>query len=129
LASRTQASTQEIKEMIEKLQAGAREAAAVMDTGRTNARSSVERASNAGDALAAITEAVNEITTMNNQIANAASQQGVASKEINQNIANITLVADSTAVGAERLAASSTDLAHLSGDLQQLVGRFRIQEY
>jgi methyl-accepting chemotaxis protein len=126
LASRTQASTQEIKETIEKLQSGARKAAAVMDVGRSNAHSSVELASNAGDALAAITQAVNEITNMNNQIASAACQQDAVSKEINQNIVNIAQIADSTAVGAQKLASSSGDLAGLSNDLQRLIGRFKV---
>jgi methyl-accepting chemotaxis protein len=126
LASRTQASTQEIKETIEKLQSGARKAAAVMDVGRSNAHSSVELASNAGDALTAITQAVNEITNMNNQIASAACQQDAVSKEINQNIVNIAQIADTTAVGAQKLASSSGDLAGLSNDLQRLIGRFKV---
>jgi methyl-accepting chemotaxis protein len=94
--------------------------------GRSNAHSSVELASNAGDALAAITQAVNEITNMNNQIASAACQQDAVSKEINQNIVNIAQIADSTAVGAQKLASSSGDLAGLSNDLQRLIGRFKV---
>jgi methyl-accepting chemotaxis protein len=126
LASRTQASTQEIKEMIEKLQSGARKAAAVMDVGRSSAQSSVDLASKAGEALTAITEAVNEITQMNSQIASAACQQDVVSKEINQNVVNIAQIADSTALGAQKLASSSNELAGLSSDLQQMIGRFKL---
>jgi len=125
LASRTQASTLEIREMIEKLQSGAHKAAAVMEVGRGNARGSVELASNAGEALEAITEAVKEITNMNSQIASAACQQEAVSKEINQNIVNIAAIADNTALGAQKLASSSHDLAGLSGELQQLIGRFK----
>jgi methyl-accepting chemotaxis protein len=126
LASRTQASTQEIKEMIEKLQGGARRAATVMDTGRNHARNSVESVGNTGDALVAITDSVDEITKMNSHIADAARQQGDVSREINQNITNITQVADRTAMGAEKLAASSADLADLSSELRRLVGQFRV---
>jgi methyl-accepting chemotaxis protein len=125
LASRTQSSTQEIKETIEKLQSGARKAAAVMDASRSSAHSSVELASNAGEALTAITEAVNEINQMNSQIASAAYQQDTVSKEINQNVVNIAQIADSTALGAQKLASSSNELADLSSGLQQLIGRFK----
>ena len=126
LASRTQASTQEIKEMIEKLQSGARRAAAVMDTGRDNARNSVESVANAGNALISITDAVKEITKMNAQIANASRQQGEVSREINQNIVNITQVAERTADGTDKLASASSDLADLSSELRRLVGRFKV---
>jgi methyl-accepting chemotaxis protein len=125
LASRTQASTQQIKETIEKLQSGARKAAAVMDASRSSAHSSVEMASNAGEALTAITAAVNEINQMNSQIASAACQQDAVSKEINQNVVNIAQIADSTALGAQKLASSSNELADLSSGLQQLIGRFK----
>ncbi len=126
LASRTQASTQEIQGVIERLQAGARDAVAVMEDGRQQARVSVEHAARAGEALDAITGAVNAITTMNNQIAEAARQQGEVAEEINQNVVNISRVADTTAAGTDQLAQASQDLAHLSHDLQNLVARFKV---
>ncbi len=126
LASRTQTSTQEIQEMIERLQGGARDAVAVMEGGRSRAKTSVDAAGKAGAALEAITGAVNAITTMNNQIAEAARQQGHVAEEINQNVINISQVADESASGADQLAQASGDLAGLSHDLQNLVGRFKV---
>ena len=126
LASRTQASTEEIHQMIEKLQTGARDAVSVMETGRTQAQASLTQAAKAGEALEQITRAVDQISAMNNQIAEAARQQGDVAEEINQNIINISQVADETANGTEQLSSASTDLAHLSNDLQNLVGSFKI---
>ena len=127
LASRTQESTEEIQQMIEKLQAGARDAVKVMEHGRSRAQESVEQAGQAGQALEGITGAVDQITTMNSQIAEAARQQGEVAEEINQNIINISQVADETATGTDQLANASADLARLSAELQSLVASFKVE--
>ncbi len=126
LASRTQASTEEIQQMIERLQSGARDAVNVMEEGRSMAKNSVEQAAHAGESLHSITTAVNEITTMNTQIAEAARQQEQVAEEINQNVSNISLVAEETDNGTTQLASASSDLARLSGELQSLVATFKI---
>jgi len=126
LASRTQESTQEIQAMIESLQSGAQSAVAVMESGRIKASETVDKASAAGVALQSITESVGEINHMNNQIAEAARQQGEVAEEINQNIVNITDVATQTANGADQLSTASSELANLSANLQVLVGHFKI---
>jgi methyl-accepting chemotaxis protein len=126
LASRTQTSAGEIRQMIEQLQTGARNAVAAMVTGRTQAQSSVEHAANAGQSLQSITSAVNKIRAMNQQIADAARQQGQVAEDINQSVINITHIADSSSSGTEQLAEASHDLARLSSELQSLVGRFKV---
>ena len=127
LASRTQESTEEIQQMIERLQKGSREAVSVMETGRTQVLSSVEQASKAGEALENITAAVDQIATMNHQIVDSVSQQGLVTEEINQNINNISQVADESANGTDQLSIASADLANLSNELQVLVNSFKVK--
>ncbi len=126
LASRTQQSTQEIQAMIESLQSGTQNAVTVMESSRNKANSTVKQASVAGSALQSITQSVGDITHMNNQIAEAARQQGEVAEEINQNIVNISDVATETANGADQLSIASSELANLSNNLQILVGRFKV---
>ncbi len=126
LASRTQQSTEEIHAMIERLQGGARDAVQAMESGRTQARATVERAGRAGGSLESIAGAVSEITTMNTHIADAARQQGEVAEEINRNVSTITQVADQTAGGTEHLSAAGADLARLAAELQGQVGQFRV---
>lgn len=54
LASRTQESTREIEEMIDKLQAGSKHAVGVMEQRREQARAGVEQSRQAAEALEAI---------------------------------------------------------------------------
>jgi methyl-accepting chemotaxis protein len=126
LASRVQKSTEEIQGMISRLQGGANDAVQVMESSRERAQSAVGQASQAGDALARITQAVVTINQMNSQIAQAANQQSTVAREIDVNITTISQVASTTADGAAQTAHESEELARLANHLQELVKQFRV---
>jgi methyl-accepting chemotaxis protein len=127
LATRTQGYTAEIRQIIERLQAGAREAVAAMEQERARAKTGVEHASRAGGSLAAIGRAVATINDMTAQIASAAEEQSTVAAEINRNVVRITEVAHETTVGAQQIAGASDQLAKLSGELHGVVEHFRIR--
>lgn len=127
LASRTQKSTQEIEAMIARLQDGSRRAVHVMQTSREQAKSVVGQASEASDALQAITRAVTTINEMNTQIASAAEQQNATTEEMNKSISGIRDVAERTAAGASQSTAASEELAQLAAQLQSLINNFKIR--
>ncbi len=126
LASRTQESTQEIQDMIERLQAGANEAVNVMQEGRNRAEISVGQSAKAGNALQSIASVVDNIKDMNMHIATAAEQQSATADEINRNVVNISNFANETASGAEQSAKAAEDLSHLAIQLQDIVKRFKV---
>lgn len=78
LASRTQRSTQEIQQMIERLQGEAHGVVEVMSDGTSQASVVEELIENACISLAEIGGAVSSIEGMNNQIASATEQQHAA---------------------------------------------------
>ena len=125
LASRTQESTTEIQKMINNLQAQASAAVHAITQGQDKARTSVTNASNAGDALNAITQSVATITSMNIQIARASDEQTSMAAEINQNIVNISQVAEQNASASESLSESSSNLALLAEELKGVVSQFK----
>jgi len=126
LAGRTQESTEDINQMIEKLQAGSRQAVLVMEQSREQAHAAVERASESGSAFSTIAEAVTRINSMSTQISSAVEEQGAVSEEINQNIVRINDMANQTASGAEETSVASKDLARMASELQGLVSQFSV---
>jgi methyl-accepting chemotaxis protein len=125
LAQRTQTSIHEIEVMIEGLQSESSTAVNVMEQGRRVAEQSVQEASSAGTALAAITRAIASINDMNAQIASATEQQSAVAHEIDRNIVNIAAVAETTASQADANARRSRELAQLGHRLKQQVSQYR----
>ena len=126
LASRTQQSTEEIQEMIERLQERARSAVSVMEQSRQGAQLGVEQAAATGESLGAITDAVTRINDMNTQIASAAEEQSAVAEEINRNVVNVSQVVDRTADTSHRITESSGNLTRLAGQLHGLIAQFKI---
>ncbi len=125
LASRTQNSTLEIQQTIERLQSRAKQAVTVMDNGRAQATSSVEQAAAAGVSITAISERIDTISDMNIQIAAAADEQTAVAQEINHNINNISAVTNQTSNGATKTSDACHELLELASELQKTVGQFK----
>ncbi len=126
LASRTQQSTQEIQNMIERLQQGASQAVAAMEHSRERAEATVDQARIAGQSLAAIAGMVQSIRSMNVQIAAAADAQSSTATSINRSVESIHTIAAAASQGAAQVAASSDDLAILAAGLKKNFARVTI---
>jgi methyl-accepting chemotaxis protein len=126
LASKTQSSTTEIREMIERLQSGSRAAVDMMSEGTTRANAAVVQASDASHALEHITEIVGVIRDRTNQIAAASEQQSAATRQIETNIDRISSVATHTADSSSRITTNTQSLAEMAARMAELVGRFKI---
>ena len=126
LASRTQTSTAEIHEIIEQIQLGATNAVEALDASNNQTQVAVEKAAEAGRALEAITQAVDNITQMNFQIASAAEEQSQVAEEINRNIVNVSNIATETAQDADVMAANSESLKEVADRMQTVVSEFKV---
>ena len=126
LAQRTQQSTEEIQQMIVKLQSGATDAVSVMESGRSQAQQSVEKAAETGEALASIEQAISLISDMNIQIASAAEEQSSVAEEINQNVVAISQSTEVTVENSTAIESVSSEVAELSRKFQQITGRFTV---
>ncbi|WP_428996158.1 methyl-accepting chemotaxis protein [Pseudomonas aeruginosa] len=126
LALRTRQSTLEIEELVSGLHVGTQQVAQMMKSSQVLTGTSVELTNKAGMMLASITSKISEIQNMNLQIATTVEQQSVAADEITRSVVQVRDIADQNAVASGEVAAVSVELAHLGGQLQILVGRFRI---
>ncbi len=126
LASRTQQSTDEIQQMIERLQLGAREAVAVMANSREQSGATTERAASASRSLQQITASVATINEMNTQIAGAAEQQTAVAAEIEGSVQQVAEIADKAEHNASVLASTTANMGELEQRLSKLVMAFRV---
>jgi len=126
LAQRTQTSTQEIQAIIEKLQSGAVEAVKAMNESRTQAQSSVEQSTKAGESLSTITEMVVRINEMNTQIASASEEQGEVAEQVNRSIVAISQVSEQAANSSQQIAQSSGGVQSMATTLNDLVTKFKV---
>lgn len=125
LAGRTQQSTEEIKQMIERLQSGSRKSVQVMNSSRDQTVSVVAQANQAEESLGNIAGAVSKINVMSSQIATASEEQGAVAEEINRNVLQINTMADTAAQGISQISGASSDLARMANELRSTVDQFK----
>ena len=126
LAGRTQASTSEIVDIIEKLQASAAHAKIATDQSCSKIRICVEQSVQTGQSIQMIEETMMKVADTGIQIASACSEQDSVTEELGRNIQSMSLSASEVALGADQTAQSSVELAQLASTLQQSLSRFKV---
>ena len=126
LARRTQQSTEEIEQMIARLQEGVAAAVKAMGSSHGMTAATVESSLQVQQGLDSILKAVTQIVDQSQQIAAAAEQQTVVSHDIDQNIVQINQAGERTAQGAQRAEEASGRLGHLVQSLQSIISAFKV---
>lgn len=126
LATRTQESTQEIRDMIGKLQSGTQHAADIMQRSRSLAQVTVTQTRDSQLALGKISQEVGAINAMNAQIASASVQQSAAAEEVAQNVTRIHGSTVQSAAGSEQVENANHELAELADRLSTQVAFFNV---
>ncbi|MEA1607738.1 methyl-accepting chemotaxis protein [Pseudomonas sp. T5W1] len=126
LASRTQSSTDEIQQMIQRLKQGAETAVSSMHAGQHATGTGVAASQRTGQSLSAITEQIERISDMNTQVATATEEQSSVTEEINRNVQGIADLAHATAGEVGVCKEDCKTLRGLADDLAQQMGSFRL---
>ena len=126
LAERTTKATKEIGDMIRQIQKDTKTAVASMEEGTGKVAGGVELANRTGQALTQIKEMVLHTATMIQQIAGAAEEQSVATKQIADDLETVAQVSRESSSGSEESAKASHDLSRLATELQSIVGEFKV---
>ncbi|MFC3032868.1 methyl-accepting chemotaxis protein [Pseudoalteromonas fenneropenaei] len=126
LAHNTQKATEQISDMISRLQQASQTAVSSMQHAQQCAGTSV---SHSQESLAAIEEISRSITTiadMNIQVSAATEEQTTVAADISQNINEFNDSIKTVTESSKQNAIASQELAHLAQELQARVARFKL---
>ena len=126
LAKRTQDSTEEINNMIERLQKGANDAVDVMQASTAVSNVSMEKAQDAMETLNRIAEAITSISQMTTQIATASEEQTSVTEELNASITRIADQGQEAAAAASENDVYSGQIETVGQTLHHNVERFKV---
>jgi len=126
LSQRTQESTLEIQNIVEKLQTGAENVVVVMNQGAEKANQASALSSEAGQTLDKINREVHTIEEMAQHIATAAEEQTVTVNDINRNVVSLSDMASSVSSESAQMASSGKELRHVSENLMSMINRFKL---
>ncbi|MCW8335765.1 methyl-accepting chemotaxis protein [Vibrio paucivorans] len=125
LASRSQASTEEIRAIIEQLQKRTEAVVSAIATSSDIAKNCQVEATNSQEQLTSISADVEEMNAINMQIASATNQQSNVVNEISPHVTNIAEIARQSDEMVERTAADCEQLKQKADHLGQLVSKFK----
>ncbi|MCC4799595.1 chemotaxis protein [Enterovibrio norvegicus] len=126
LANKTQQSTEEIQDMIARLEEGTQKAVLSMNESTEASNETVVRVQQTSEYLDGVSNMIITINDMNTQIAAASSQQNTVSEEINRNIHGIVENGASIFQNLGSVQHACQELAAKSRQLDQVVSGFRV---
>ncbi|EGU60921.1 methyl-accepting chemotaxis protein [Vibrio nigripulchritudo ATCC 27043] len=126
LASRTQDSVGEIREVIEKVQIGTKNVVSAIQEGNELAAHTNEQVDKAVNELNTIDQSIAAIVDMNSQIVKAAEEQQSVSGEVNQNVSNIRELSAQILNQAESSERVSQEISAISSRQKDLVSQFKV---
>ena len=126
LARRTQDSTLEIQDMIERLNTQVKAAVDVMSAASAQASDSETKVEEAAMSLGEIAGSIKTINDMSLQIASAVEQQSAVAEEINRNVNSISSAADESVATVREAQSASSELTGVADQLRELMRRFRL---
>ncbi|OLQ81347.1 chemotaxis protein [Photobacterium proteolyticum] len=126
LATKTQASTNEIQSMIENLQEQAFRSVSLMKENASSAEQTLTKSDEASSSLADIENDIQLIQDMNSQIATAAEEQSQVADEINKSVVNVNDLAASTADDVQVNVHTASDLDAMATRLRDAISIFKI---
>ncbi|CUB05347.1 methyl-accepting chemotaxis protein [Marinomonas fungiae] len=126
LAQRTQQSTEEIKQVVERLQSGSRVAVNTMQQGRDQVANCVEQATFAGSLLSGITKSMGAVAQGIANVAASTEEQSVTATQIRGNAEELHGIANQTFSEAQNSLKESQRINRLAEELRQNLIRFSL---
>jgi methyl-accepting chemotaxis protein len=125
LAKRTQTSTAEIAGVIQGLTEESKATVAVMQSGLEQVEENRMLIDGIAETLNSISDAIDHIVQMGEQIASASEEQSVAADQVSGNLTHIVDLSSQNLDGAKQSAEASHELARLAAEMKDRVSSFR----
>ena len=127
LAARTQSSTAEIEQMLNKLLAASKTSIAAMSETKSTCDKTTQNTSLVATELDSIASSVTNINDFNTLIATAAEEQSSVAADITRNMSTISEMVAELSINGEASANETTNLATANSQLKSVVGKFKLQ--
>ena len=125
LAQRTQQSTVEIKEILEKLQNSSIKTIDEMSGSTEQRNKVVESMQKINCIIDSSTESIKGLTLMNVQVATAANEQSQVANSISQNVSGIAILAENIGSDASKTAEQMVKLEQQAYSIKQITDKFK----
>ncbi|QYO72012.1 methyl-accepting chemotaxis protein [Vibrio cholerae] len=125
LAAKTQTSTEEIRNKIDRLQQETQSVVSCIEGANNTVLRGVTTCNSNTDMLKQIVDMLNDLNDMNIQIATATEQQRSVTEEINANMTSISDVSASVTVQVGEVGSIVNDLSYEATELSKRMGQFR----
>lgn len=126
LAERTAKATDEIADMITRIQTEVNVAEQSMEDATKKVASGVELSEKAANTLTQIFNKAQELQSMIQQIASATEEMSSVTDHITQDIGGIAEGSKEISVAVDQSAQTASDIARLGGELNAAIGRFKV---
>jgi len=124
LAQRTQTSTEEIHQMINKLQSATKQAKTSVSQSMETSEKTVEKSQQVSQQLQKIADSLGEISQMTHQISTASDEQLAAGEDTAQRIVNISDTSSNTSNVAHQAQSAAHETQQLSVNLEVEINKF-----
>jgi len=124
LAQRTQTSTEEIHQMINKLQSATKQAKTSVSQSIETSEKTVEKSQQVSQQLQKIADSLGEISQMTHQISTASVEQLAAGEDTAQRIVNISDTSSNTSNVAHQAQSAAHETQQLSVNLEVEINKF-----
>ena len=128
LAERTTIATKEIAQTILSVQQETKLTVNSMEEGTRHVAEGVQTTNQAGEVLAEIIHMSEQVGQMVLHIATAATEQSVATEDINHSMEQIASLVKESAAGAQQSAQACQELSRMAFELQKIVSNFKVNE-
>ncbi|WP_354447879.1 methyl-accepting chemotaxis protein [Marinobacter sp. MBR-99] len=126
LSRSTQEFTDEIRTTVDELKDLSEATTAAMQMGQTRSTESNRAIQEAAEAISRIEQAIDAVSSMNNQIAAACEQQAATSLQINENIHTVATRTTDVAKEAERVQGLASEIDSSVASVDGLIARYRL---